>query len=464
MLKKFIGDRKFYKMVLLIAVPIMIQNGITNFVNMLDNVMVGQLGTEAMSAVSIVNNLLFVFNLMVFGAISSAGIFTAQYHGHGDSDGVRNTFRAKLIIIGICCTIGICIFIFARDPLISLFLHDSSSEGDLVLTLEEARKYLLIMLFGLVPYAISQTYASTLRETGETIVPMMASIFAVITNFVLNYVLIFGHLGAPALGVKGAALATVISRFAELAILITWTHRHKARCRFIKGAYSSFRIPASLTKRIVTKGLPLIFNELFWSCAMTFVTQCYSTRGLDVVVALNISTTLNNIFNIVYIALGSSIAIVVGNQLGAGKLEEARDTDRKMITFSVLCSIGMGSLLAIVAPYIPLLYNTTADVRGLATYMMWVIAAVMPCCAFSHASYFTLRSGGLVFLTLLFDLAYMWAVVVPVAFTLSRFTTLSIVIMYPICQGLEIVKVAFGATLLKKSNWARQLVGDESGI
>lgn len=460
MLKKFIGDRKFYKMVLLIAVPIMIQNGITNFVNMLDNVMVGQLGTEAMSAVSIVNNLLFVFNLMVFGAISSAGIFTAQYHGHGDAEGVRNTFRAKLIIVGIACTAGICVFIFAHDPLISLFLHDSSSEGDLVLTLSEAKRYLFIMIVGLVPYAISQTYASTLRETGQTIVPMMASIFAVLTNFVLNYVLIFGHLGIPALGVRGAALATVISRFAELAILIIWTHRHAARCPFISGAYSSLRIPASLTKRIVTKGLPLIFNELFWASAVTFVTQCYSTRGLDVVVALNISTTLNNIFNIVYIALGSSIAIVVGNQLGAGKLEEAKDTDRKMITFSVLCSLGMGILLVAVSPFIPLLYNTTDAVRDLATYMMWVIAAVMPFSAFSHASYFTLRSGGLVYLTLLFDLVYMWVVVVPVAFVLSRFTTLSIVALYPICQGLEILKMAFGLVLIKKANWARQLVGD----
>ena len=403
MLKKYFGDRKFYKMVLLLAIPIMIQNGITNFVNMLDNIMVGQLGTEAMSAVSIVNNLMFVFNLTVFGAISSAGIFTAQYHGLGDRNGIRNTFQFKLIIIAVTGVLGLAIFIFGKDLLIDMFLHESESAGDLTLTLDYARKYLMIMLIGLLPYALSQAYASTLRETEQTVVPMVASIVAVATNFVFNYVLIFGHFGAPALGVAGAAIATVISRFIELLILVIWTHKNAERCGFIIGAFRSFHIPRELVKKIVSKGLPLMFNEIFWSTAVTFVTQAYSTRGLDVVAALNISNTLNNLFNIVYIALGSSIAIVVGNLLGAGKLDEARDTDRKMITFSVLCSLGMAVILAIVAPFIPLMYKTTDAVRELATYMMWVIAAVMPFCAFCHASYFTLRSGGKVFVTFLFD-------------------------------------------------------------
>lgn len=458
MLKKYFGDRKFYKMVLLLAIPIMIQNGITNFVNMLDNVMVGQLGTEAMSAVSIVNNLMFVFNLTVFGAISSAGIFTAQYHGFGDRNGIRNTFRFKLIIIAVTGVIGIVAFIAGGDMLINMFLHDSESAGDLALTLNYAKTYLAIMLIGLFPYAISQAYASTLRETEQTVVPMVASIAAVATNFVFNYIFIFGNFGAPALGIRGAAIATVISRFVELAILVIWTHRHTDRCEFIIGAFRSFRIPAELIRKIVAKGLPLMFNEIFWSTAVTFVTQAYSMRGLDVVAALNISNTLNNLFNIVYIALGNSIAIVIGNLLGAGKLEEAKDTDRKMITFSVLCSLGMAIVLAIVAPFIPLLYKTTDAVRELATYMMWVIAAIMPFCAFCHASYFTLRSGGKVFVTFLFDSVYMWLVVAPIAFCLSRFTSASIFLIYPICHGLEIPKVFFGALLLKKTHWVRQLV------
>ena len=458
--RKYFGDWKFYRMVLTIAVPIMIQNGITNFVSLLDNVMVGQLGTEAMSAVSIVNNLIFVFYLLIFGAISSAGIFTAQYHGYKDINGVRYTFRFKFIIIMIASLAALAAFGLAGDGLISLFLHESESGSDLELTMSHARNYLEIMLIGLVPYAISQAYASTLRETGKTILPMIGSICAVGTNFVLNYVLIFGRFGAPVMGVEGAAVATVTSRFIELAILVIWTHANKAKCPFIKGAYRSAYIPAALTKEIVIKGLPLLFNELMWSAGVTITTQCYSTRGLDVVAALNISTTINNVFNVIYLALGSAIAIVVGNLLGAAKLDEARDTDRKMIAFSVMCSLVMGVLLASFSGLIPLMYNTTDEVRGLASYMMIVLACVMPFGAYAHGAYFTLRSGGRVMITLLFDSVYMWAVVIPVAFILSRATSISILWLYPICHGLEILKAVFGAVILRKCNWVKQLVGN----
>ncbi len=458
-IRKYIGDKKFYKMVLLIAVPIMIQNGITNFVSLLDNVMVGQLGTEAMSAVSIVNNLIFVFYLLIFGAISSAGIFTAQYHGYNDVQGVKYTFRFKFIIITVASFAALAVFGLGGDTLISMFLHESESGSDLELTLSYAREYLNVMLIGLLPYAVSQAYASTLRETGKTVLPMVASICAVVTNFVLNYILIFGKFGAPALGVNGAAIATVISRFAEMAILVVWTHVNVGKCPFIKGAYRSPYMPKALTKNIIVRGLPLLFNELMWSAGITLTTQCYSTRGLDVVAALNISTTINNVFNVVYLALGSSIAIIVGNLLGAAKLDEAKDTDRKMIAFSIMCSVGMGILLTAFSGVIPLMYNTTDEVRGLATFMMIVLACVMPFGAFAHGAYFTLRSGGRVMITMLFDSVYMWVVVIPTAFILSRATDISIFWLYPICQGLEILKAFFGAIILKKCNWVRQLVG-----
>lgn len=458
-IRKYFGDRRFYKMVLMIAVPIMIQNGITNFVSLLDNVMVGQLGTEAMSAVSIVNNLVFVFYLLIFGAISSAGIFTAQYHGYNDVQGVKYTFRFKFIIIIISSFAALAVFGLAGDSLIALFLHESESGSDLALTLSHAREYLTVMLVGLIPYAVSQAYASTLRETGKTILPMISSICAVLTNLVLNYILIFGKFGSLAFGVKGAAIATVISRFVEMAILIIWTHMNSSKCPFIKGAYRSPYIPRTLTKNIVVRGLPLLFNEFMWSAGVTITTQCYSTRGLDVVAALNISTTINNVFNVVYLALGSAIAIVVGNLLGAAKLDEARDTDRKMIAFSMMCAVGMGVLLTAFSGVIPMMYNTTDAVRGLATFMMIVLACIMPFGAYAHGAYFTLRSGGRVMITLLFDSVYMWVVVIPTAFILSRATSISIYLLYPICQSLEIFKAIFGAVILKKCNWVRQLVG-----
>ncbi len=461
-INKFIGDRRFYRTVLTVSVPIMIQNGITNFVNLLDNIMVGRLGTEQMSGVSIVNQFVFVFNLLIFGAISAAGIFTAQYHGYGDEEGERNTFRFKFVINIAAGILGVAAFYFFDDQLISLFLHDGSDMGDIVKTLGFGKQYLKIMLIGLIPYAIAQVYASTMRETGQTIVPMTASIIAVFTNFVLNYILIFGKLGIAPLGVSGAAIATVVSRFAELAVLLIWGYTHKKRCPYLVGAFRKFHIPAALCTSITAKGLPLMLNEFLWSVAVTFRNQCYSTRGLDVVAAQNISSTIFNVFSVVYMALGSAIAIVVGNLLGAAKLDEAKDTARKMITFSVFCALGIGAILIVCSGVFPSLYNTTEHVRYIASYMMIVSAFTMPMCAFANAAYFTMRSGGKVLITLLFDSVYMWSVVIPIAYVTARFTNVNIYILFAICQSTEVLKAAFGFFLIKRGTWVKQLVANDS--
>ena len=436
----------------------MIQNGVTNLVSLIDNVMVGAVGTEAMSGVSIINQFLFVFNLLIFGAVSAAGLFTAQYHGMGDIGGVRNTFRLKLIINLIATTAAIGFLIVAQDNLIGIFLHESESTGDLALTLGHAKDYLAIMLIGLAPCAITQVYASTMRETGDTRLPMIASTCAVFVNLVLNAVLIFGLFGLPALGVKGAAIATVISRFAELLILMVSAHVKTEKYVFAKGVYKSFRIPGTLVKNTIIKGLPIMLNELLWAAAMTARNGCYATRGLDVVAALNITTTITNLFSVIYMSIGSAIAIIVGNQLGAGEIDRAKDTARKMLVFSLAASVCMGALLSAISPIFPLIYNTTSDVRGIATYAILISAVTMPLQSFAHSSYFTIRSGGRVFVTLLFDSVFVWVVTYPLAFALSTFTGMNIYLLYALCQGAEVIKVIFGAVLLKKIDWAKRIV------
>ncbi|MBR5283889.1 MAG: MATE family efflux transporter, partial [Clostridia bacterium] len=329
--QKFIGDKTFYKMVLAVAVPIVIQNGITNLVNVLDNVMVGQLGTESMSGVAIANQLIFVFNLCIFGGLSGPGIFGAQYHGSGNADGVRQTFRFKLYIVAGLSAIFMTAFITKNAELLSLYLHQSESGGDLALTLSEGQLYLRIMLLGLIPFALNNAYIGTLRETGETLLPMKAGVTAVLVNLVFNWLLIFGHCGFPELGVAGAAIATVLSRYVELAIVVIWTHAHKEKNKFIVGAYKSLWISKEVAYRIIRKGWPLLLNEVLWSIGITSINQCYSTRGLAAVAAVNIAATLGNLFKIVMMASGNAIAILVGQRLGAGRMEEARDIDNKLI-------------------------------------------------------------------------------------------------------------------------------------
>ena len=199
-------------------------------------------------------------------------------------------------------------------------------------------------------------------------------------------------------------------------------------------------------------------NEFFWATAVTLRNQSYSTCGLEVVAAQNIAVTFINLFSVVYLSLGSSIAIVVGNQLGAGEIEEAKDSDRKMIAFSVTSAAAVGLLLACVAPLFPLAYNTTDSVRSLATFMLVVNGLAMPFFSFAHAAYFTLRSGGRVGITFLFDSVYMWSVVVPVVAILANFTNISIHLLFIVGTVVEVLKGALGAICLKKINWARQLV------
>ena len=338
--KKFIGDRAFYAMVLGIVVPIMIQNGITNLVNLLDNIMVGRLGTEQMSGVSIVNQLIFVYNLCIFGGLSGAGIFTAQYFGQKDEEGIRHTFRYKLwmaVILSVVVIGGLLIF---DEQLIGLYLRGSSDGGDLVATLNYGVKYLRIMALGLPAFMMLQIYASTLRECGETVVPMKAGLTAVAVNLVFNYLLIYGKCGFPQLGVAGAAVATVLSRYVEALVVITWTHAHKAKNSYIVGMYRTLKVPANIVKKIFIKGTPLLFNEALWSAGMAMLSQCYSVRGLNVVAGLNIANTVNNLFSVVYIAMGSAVAIIVGQHLGAGRMEEARDTDNKLIVFSMMSCLS----------------------------------------------------------------------------------------------------------------------------
>lgn len=458
MFKRFIGDKAFYRRVMGVAVPIIIQNGITNFVSMLDNIMVGQVGTLPMSGVAIVNQLMFVFNLCVFGASSGAGIFTAQFFGSQDHKGVRHTFRFKMYTSLLLAAAGLGIFLMGGQSLISLYLSADGDPVEIAQTLSYAQGYLKVMLAGLLPFAITNAYSSTLRETGQTLVPMVAGICAVLVNLVLNYILIFGHFGAPAMGVQGAALATVISRFVELAVVAAWTHLHGQKNPFIRGAFRSPYIPGGLFRQILVKGMPLLINEFLWASGMAVMNQCYSTRGLDVVAAQNISSTIYNLSSVVFLSMGNAVGIIMGQLLGAGKQEpEVRDTNRKLIATSVVSCLIFGGLMAAVSGVFPRIYNTTDQVRALATRLICVSAVMMPFNAYTNAAYFTLRSGGQTMVTFLFDSCFVWCCCVPLAFCISRFTGMAIVPMYFLCQSTDFLKCAIGAYMIRKGKWIQNL-------
>lgn len=460
-----IGDKNFYARVVAILLPIVIQNTVTNVVSLLDNIMVGAVGTLQMSAVAIVNQLLFIFNICIFGGLSGAGIFVAQYTGANDHKGIRHCFRMKMYIALSMVVIAIAVFGLFNDGLISMYLASDTSPEDAAATLGYAKSYILIMLIGLLPFGVSQVYGSTLREMGKTRIPMMASICAICVNIVFNYILIFGNQGLAflpfePLGVAGAAYATVLSRFAEAAIIVIYTHKSATKFPFIQNVYKSLSIPLPLLSQIFKKGTPLLINEFLWSFGMAMLSQCYSLRGLEVVAASNIATTANNLFNVVFLSMGNALAIMAGQHLGAGRYEEAKTTAWRVLALSVATCMIMGGLLAACAPFIPYMYNTTPTVRKIATELLFTVAAMMPFYAFSHGCYFTLRSGGKTLITLFFDCGSTWLLSFPLAFVLSRFTDVAIIPMYVSVQLLEIIKCIVGFILVKKGVWITKIVVD----
>ncbi len=456
---KYVGDSAFYGKILKISVPIMLQTGITNLVSFLDNIMVGRTGTEQMSGVAIVNQLIFVFFLCIFGGLAGAGLFTAQYYGSKDHEGIRQTIRYKLILGALITAVAITIFLSGGEKLISLYLSgNTDAGGDPAAAMAYAKEYLLIILFSLPAFTMVQVYSNTLRECSQTVVPMKAGMAAVAVNVTFNYLLIFGKFGFPEMGVRGAALATVLARYTEFLIVAVWTHRNKELCPYFEGVYSRFSLKGELVKKFFITGFPLLVNETLWSSGIAILTQCYSLRGLSAVAAQNISGTVSNVFNVVFFAMGDAVAIIIGQHLGAGDFKRAREEDARIIAFAVFIATIVGILLFSLSGVFPRFYNTTDEAKLIACHFLMAQAVFSPQVAFLHTTYFTLRAGGNTVITFLFDSFFMWIVSVPLAYFVSRHTDIYVVWIYVILQMADWIKCIIGHILVKKGGWVKKIV------
>ncbi len=461
MLNKLIGDKAFYKRVMAIALPIMLQNAITNFVNLLDNIMIGSIGAEQLSAVAVSNQLIFVFNLCLFGIVSGAGIFTAQFYGRGDENGVRDTMRLKLMLSAALTVVCVVVFLIFDRQLLSLWMNEENDPAKVALTLFEGHTYMRIAVIGLFPAFVTQCYSDTLRSSGETVVPMKAGAVALAVNFALNYLLIFDHLGHKGYGVAGAAVATVTARFAECVYISVWTHRHSSVHSFARGLYRSLRVSPELAVKVAKIGFPLMLNESLWGLGMTALNQSYSVRGLYAVEATSISSTMINMFNVAMMALGSSVGIIVGRALGAGDMKRAREDNTKMIAFTVAVSAAVGVAVFAAAPLMTLPYSVSEETAYAAQSLIRISAALMPVSGFVHSAYFTMRSGGKTVLTFLLDSAFVWCIVVPLSFFIGRCTDIPLVSFVLICQSMDIIKGIIGFVFVKKGIWLNDMVGGD---
>ena len=444
-------DRSLRNSILGIAIPIALQNLITYMTGMMDTVMLGQLGEVELSGASLANQFGTVYMVLTFGIASGTNVLLSQYWGKGDTRSIRSILSIMYRVTLALSLLFTAAARFFPELILSLFSSDP-------LVIAAGSRYLALVCFSYTLNGMTNVMLMSLRSVGTVGISILVYSSSFFANTALNWVLIFGKLGFPALGMEGAAIATVISRYVEAAIILVHTHRRREQNPFVEGLYSTLKVPGNLVRKILIKGTPLLLNETLWAAGMAMLSQCYSVRGLNVIAAQNISSTIGNVFNIVFIALGDSVAIIVGQLLGAGKMEEARDHDNKLIAFSVFCCTCVALLMLVLAPLFPMLYNTEADVRELAKYFIMINAVFMPQNAFLHASYFTLRSGGKTIVTFLFDSVFIWCVSVTIAFTLSRFTSLPVTAVFILVQMGDIIKCIIGFVLVKKGVWMQNIV------
>ncbi len=457
-MKKFIGDKKFYKMLFAIVMPIVLQQFITQFVGLLDNLMVGQVGTSEMTGVSLANQLLFVFNLGVFGSLSGVSIFATQYFGAKNKEGYQESFRFKWILTLIIYVITTTIFILFSEQLLSIFINSQEGEdANPVLVLLHGKQYLWIMLIGNLAFVIKEIYASSLREMKETFIPMISGVIAIFVNLVFNYLLIFGHFGFPALGIEGAAIATVLSRFVEMFIIIIYVQIKKEKFNYFKGIYKG-KVHLSFVKKVMPKTSLLLTNEVFWSLGLTLILSCYGIRGLDFVASFNICNTISNVFITVGTSLGNATAIILGNQIGKNDIDGAKSSSYKILFFAVVVSFLFSFVMIGCSSILPNLYNTTDNIKHTASNLIIIAAVLLPIHSFNTCCYFTLRSGGRIFITILFDCVYVFTVRLPLAFILAKYTSLNIYLVYTFVTGVDIIKVFIGYILVVKGIWLKSLV------
>ena len=452
------ANTSIYKKALILAIPMMIQSGIANAVVLVDNLMVGSLGTECITGVSISAQILFVFNLAVFGGLSGPGIYGAQYFGNGDREGFARVFRLKLWIVILVTLSGIGIFLLAGPSLIRLYLTGTGNSFDPDLTMKYGLDYLNIMLIGLIPFSLTQVYAGSFREMNHSLEPMIAGLISVAVDIVFNYLLIYGKGGLPALGVKGAAIATVLSRFVDLAVIAGWRKAKSSEFPFLDHVYDTLLIPLGKMKTIIIKSIPIFCNEFLWAAGVAALSQCYSRKGLAVVAGLNIANVLCNLLNVVFINLGAAAGILEGQLLGASEFRLAMDSAKKLVLFNGAVCLVLTLILIGLSGVFPRAYNTTAEVRDLARWFIIILAVFFPLQGMMNTLYFVLRSGGKTLITFVFDSVFSWVVSVPLAYTLCRFSPFSILAILAVVQGAELIKVLFGFYLVNKGIWITNLV------
>lgn len=445
-------DKEFYKKVVIIALPIIIQNFIGSSLNIVDTVMIGKLGEKEIAAVGIGNQYFFLFNILIMGMFSGIAIYTSQYWGKRDIKSIRKILGLGLVfalIIGMVFTI---VARIAPSFIISIFNTDPE-----VITL--GADYLVIVCLSYIFTAVTFHYATASRCIEKTSVPMIVSGIALLVNTFFNWVLIFGNLGAPALGVKGAAIATLMARVLETFLLIGYIY-------WSNGVLAAkinelFSFDKSFVKMISLTMVPVLLNEACWGLGSVMYNVIYGRIGTQAIASVQIATTVNNLFMVVIFGIGSATLVMVGNEIGKGNNENGYNYAKKSIILGCLVGVILSIGIILFSGTIVGVFDVSNEVKVWAKDILLVIACVMVIRIYNIIIIVgVLRGGGDTKVSLYIEAFTMWFIGVPLAFIGAFVLGLPVYMVYALCTAEEIVKFIFCFRRFKSRKWINNLVAE----
>lgn len=447
-LKRYIGDKQFYMTTIAIILPIVAQQLITTSVNLIDNVMIGKLGSDALTAVTVANKIYFLYASVLFGFCGAASILIAQFHGSQNKKKCQKIMDLNLIIPVICAFIFIVEMIIAPRYFLGFFSTEKA-------VLDLAVQYSKYAIWTYIPYGIVFASLSALRSIGITKVQMYIGILSVAINTTLNYILIFGSFGAPALGVEGAAIATLVARFVEMLVYIILLLSKKYF--FTLSIKELFKIDFNLLVKMFKSAIPLTINEILFSLGMSLVFISYVRCDESLMAAVSVVDTVKQIMFILFGGLSTAISILIGNRLGANQIEEAKSNADKLLVFGFMISIVVGLIFILIAPFIASLYNVEDVIKDMIIKLIRIKSCALPFYVFNICIYFILRAGGDTLNTMIMDSGALWLGSVLVSTVLSVFFDLPLLLLYIIVEFCDVLKSFVAIYFYKLDKWAKNM-------
>lgn len=449
-------DKKFYKLLLSISLPIAMQNLITFAVSMIDTIMVGSLGEVQLSAVAIANNLFFVLMILMFGLAGGSNIMISQYFGKGDKKSIH---KILAIMYRVCITITlifICIAIFIPSNFMSIFTKDLA-------VIEAGASYLRIICIGYLFYTLTNCTIMILRSVKTVRISIVVYSISLIVNAFFNWVLIFGKFGAPALGVRGAAIATVIARIVESIIILMFMIYYEDRIRLkIKHL---LKIDKLMLKDFVSVCTPVLFNELLWSTGASMISVIVGRLGTDIVAANSINTIAHQFVTVFIFGLSNAAAVIIGNTIGEGRKKEAVEYASTIGLFSVVMGMIAGVIVYLIRPIVVDFYNVTEATKAVAMEIMGVTSIIVVFQALGvNIMMGVLRGGGDAKFVLINDILFMWLVAIPGGFIAAFVLKLPIAAVFFIIKSDEVLKSIVSIFRVISGKWVKDVTRDFTEI